>query len=81
MNDSYEAIASDHKGGFYLVKVVSKDRKNYPVLYKVSADFKVTEAVANTTVTCSYTTYNSLVASKDGKTVYYAAGRVFMLSM
>lgn len=75
LNDSYEAIASDHKGGFYLVKVVSKDGKNYPVLYKVSADFKVTEAVANTTVTCSYTTYNSLVASKDGKTVYYAAGK------
>lgn len=75
LNDSYEAIASDHKGGFYLVKVVSKDRKNYPVLYKVSADFKVTEAVANTTVTCSYTTYNSLVASKDGNTVYYAAGK------
>lgn len=75
LNDSYEAIASDHKGGFYLVKVVSKDRKNYPVLYKVSADYKVTEAVANTTVTCSYTTYNSLVASKDGKTVYYAAGK------
>lgn len=73
--DSYEAIASDHKGGFYLVKVVSKDRKNYPVLYKVSADFKVTEAVANNTVTCSYTTYNSLVASKDGNTVYYAAGK------
>lgn len=75
LNDSYEAIASDHKGGFYLVKVVSKDRKNYPVLYKVSADFKVTEAVANNTVTCSYTTYNSLVASKDGSTVYYAAGK------
>ena len=75
LNDSYKAIASDHKGGFYLVKVVSKDRKNYPVLYKVSADYKVTEAVANTTVTCSYTTYNSLVASKDGKTVYYAAGK------
>lgn len=75
LNDSYEAIASDHKGGFYLVKVVSKDRKNYPVLYKVSADFKVTEAVANTTVTCSYTTYNSLVTSKDGNTVYYAAGK------
>lgn len=75
LNDSYQAIASDHKGGFYLVKVVSKDRKNYPVLYKVSADYKVTEAVANTTVTCSYTTYNSLVASKDGKTVYYVAGK------
>lgn len=75
LNDSYEAIASDHKGGFYLVKVVSKDRKNYPVLYKVSADYKVTEAVANTTVTCSYSTFNSLVASKDGKTVYYAAGK------
>lgn len=75
LNDSYQAIASDHKGGFYLVKVVSKDRKYYPVLYKVSADYKVTEAVANTTVTCSYTTYNSLVASKDGKTVYYAAGK------
>lgn len=75
LNDSYEAIASDHKGGFYLVKVVSKDRKNYPVLYKVSADYKVTEAVANNTVTCSYTTYNSLVASKDGSTVYYAAGK------
>ena len=75
LNDSYKAIASDHKGGFYLVKVVSKDRKNYPVLYKVSADYKVTEAVANTTVTCSYTTFNSLVASKDGKTVYYVAGK------
>lgn len=75
LNDSYKAIASDHKGGFYLVKVVSKDRKNYPVLYKVSADYKVTEAVANTTVTCSYPTYNSLVASKDGKTVYYVAGK------
>lgn len=75
LNDSYEAIASDHKGGFYLVKVVTEGRKNYPVLYKVSADFKVTEAVANNTVTCSYTTYNSLVASKDGKTVYYAAGK------
>ncbi len=75
LNDSYKAIASDHKGGFYLVKVVSKDRKNYPVLYKVSADFKVTEAVANTTVTCSYTTFNSLVASKDGNTVYYVAGK------
>ena len=73
--DSYEAIASDHKGGFYLVKVVTKDRKNYPVLYKVSADFKVTEAVANTSVNCPYTTYNSLVASKDGNTVYYAAGK------
>ena len=73
--DSYEAIASDHKGGFYLVKVVTEGRKNYPVLYKVSADFKVTEAVANTTVTCSYSTFNSLVASKDGKTVYYAAGK------
>ena len=75
LNDSYEAIASDHKGGFYLVKVVSENRKNYPVLYKVSADFKVTEAVANTTVTCSYTTFNSLVASKDGNTVYYVAGK------
>lgn len=75
LNDSYEAIASDHKGGFYLVKVVTEDRKNYPVLYKVSADFKVSEAVANTTVTCSYTTYNSLVASEDGNTVYYAAGK------
>ena len=75
LNDSYEAIASDHKGGFYLVKVVTEGRKNYPVLYKVSADFKVTEAVANTTVTCSYSTFNSLVASKDGKTVYYAAGK------
>ena len=75
LNDSYKAIASDHKGGFYLVKVVSKDRKNYPVLYKVSADYKVTEAVANTTVTCSYTTFNSLVASKDGNTVYYVAGK------
>lgn len=75
LNDSYKAIASDHKGGFYLVKVVSKDRKYYPVLYKVSADYKVTEAVANTTVTCSYTTYNSLVASKDGNTVYYVAGK------
>lgn len=74
-NDSYEAIASDHKGGFYLVKFVSEGRKNYPVLYKVSADFKVSEAVANNTVTCSYTTYNSLVASKDGNTVYYAAGK------
>lgn len=74
-NDSYEAIASDHKGGFYLVKVVSKDRKNYPVLYKVSTDFKVTEAVANTTVNCSYTTANSLVASKDGNTIYYVAGK------
>ena len=73
--DSYEAIASDHKGGFYLVKVVSEGRKNYPVLYKVSADFKVSEAVANNTLTCSYTTYNSLVASKDGNTVYYAAGK------
>lgn len=75
LNDSYEAIASDHKGGFYLIKVVTEGRKNYPVLYKVSADFKVTEAVANTTVTCSYSTFNSLVASKDGKTVYYAAGK------
>ena len=75
LNDSYKAIASDHKGGFYLVKVVSKDRKNYPVLYKVSADYKVTEAVANTTVNCSYTTFNSLVASKDGTTVYYVAGK------
>lgn len=75
LNDSYEAIASDHKGGFYLVKVVSEGRKNYPVLYKVSADFIVSEAVANNTVTCSYTTYNSLVASKDGSTVYYAAGK------
>lgn len=75
LNDSYEAIASDHKGGFYLVKVVTEGRKNYPVLYKVSADFKVTEAVANNTVTCSYSTFNSLVASKDGKTVYYAAGK------
>lgn len=75
LNDSYKAIASDHKGGFYLVKVVSKDRKNYPVLYKVSADYKVTEAVANTTVNCSYTTFNSLVASKDGNTVYYVAGK------
>ena len=75
LNDSYEAIASDHKGGFYLVKVVTEGRKNYPVLYKVSADFNVTEAVANNTVTCSYSTYNSLVASKDGKTVYYAAGK------
>ena len=73
LNDSYEAIASDHKGGFYLVKVVTEGRKNYPVLYKVSADFKVSEAVANTTVTCSYSTFNSLVASKDGNTVYYAA--------
>lgn len=75
LNDSYKAIASDHKGGFYLVKVVSKDRKYYPVLYKVSADYKVTEAVANTTVNCSYTTFNSLVASKDGKTVYYVADK------
>lgn len=75
LNDSYKAIASDHKGGFYLVKVVSKDRKYYPVLYKVSADYKVTEAVANTTVNCSYTAFNSLVASKDGNTVYYVADK------
>ncbi len=75
LNDSYKAIASDHKGGFYLVKVLIKDRKYYPVLYKVSADYKVTEAVANTTVNCSYTTFNSLVASKDGNTVYYVADK------
>ena len=75
LNDSYKAIASDHKGGFYLVKVLIKDSKYYPVLYKVSADYKVTEAVANTTVDCSYTTFNSLVASKDGNTVYYVAGK------
>lgn len=75
MNDSYEAIASDHKGGFYVIKLETVGKKTYPVLYKVSADFKVTEAVANNTVTCSYTTYNSLVASKDGNTVYYAAGK------
>lgn len=75
LNDSYKAIASDHKGGFYLVKVVIKDRKYYPVLYKVSADYKVTEAVANTTVNCSYTTFNSLVASRDGNTVYYVADK------
>ena len=75
LNDSYKAIASDHKGGFYLVKVVSKDKKYYPVLYKVSADYKVTEAVANTTVNCSYATFYSLVASKDGNTVYYVAGK------
>lgn len=73
--DSYEAIASDHKGGFYVIKLETVGKKTYPVLYKVSADFKVTEAVANTTVNCSYTTYNSLVASKDGNTVYYAAGK------
>lgn len=73
--DSYEAIASDHKGGFYVIKLETVGKKTYPVLYKVSADFKVTEAVANTTVTCSYSTFNSLVASKDGKTVYYAAGK------
>lgn len=75
MNDSYEAIASDHKGGFYVIKLETVGKKTYPVLYKVSADFKVTEAVANNSVTCSYTTYNSLVASKDGNTVYYAAGK------
>ena len=73
--DSYEAIASDHKGGFYVIKLETVGKKTYPVLYKVSADFNVTEAVANTTVNCSYTTYNSLVASKDGKTVYYVAGK------
>lgn len=73
--DSYEAIASDHKGGFYVIKLETVGKKTYPVLYKVSADFNVTEAVANTTVNCSYTTYNSLVASKDGNTVYYAAGK------
>lgn len=73
--DSYEAIASDHKGGFYVIKLETVGKKTYPVLYKVSADFKVTEAVANTTVNCSYTTYNSLVASKDGNNVYYAAGK------
>lgn len=73
--DSYEAIASDHKGGFYVIKLETVGKKTYPVLYKVSADFKVTEAVANTTVNCSYTTYNSLVALKDGNTVYYAAGK------
>ena len=73
--DSYEAIASDHKGGFYVIKLETVGKKTYPVLYKVSADFKVTEAVANSTVNCSYTTYNSLVASKDGNTVYYAAGK------
>lgn len=75
LNDSYKAIASDHKGGFYLVKVLIKDSKYYPVLYKVSADYKVTEAVANTTVNCSYTTCNSLVASRDGNTVYYVADK------
>lgn len=73
--DSFEAIASDHKGGFYVIKLETVGKKTYPVLYKVSADFNVTEAVANTTVNCSYTTYNSLVASKDGNTVYYAAGK------
>lgn len=72
----YNSIAADGKGGFYLVGLtVDGEWNTYPELYKASSSFEVTKVVANTTLTSSNTSCNSLVAGEDGKTVYFLTGK------
>lgn len=72
----YKSIAADGKGGFYLVGLTVDEKwKTYPELYKATSSFEVTKLVANSTLTSSNTTCNSLVAGEDGKTVYFLTGK------
>lgn len=71
----YQAIASDHNGGFYLVQLNTTDKNTYPNLYKMSSSFEVTPVVENTSVASGYSSNNSLAVSEDGKTVYFIASK------
>lgn len=72
----YKSIASDGKGGFYLVGLTIDEKwKTYPELYKSSSSYEVTKVVTNTTLTSSNTNCNSLVVGEDGKTIYFLTGK------
>lgn len=71
----YQAIASDHNGGFYLVQNKQDNMKTYASLYKVSSSFEVSQFITNTTVSTGWSSNNSMVVSEDGKTVYLVAGK------
>ena len=71
----YQAIAADHKGGFYLIQNVQDNMSTYANLYKVGEDFTVSEAVANTTVKTNWSSNISMVVSEDGKNVYLVTGK------
>ena len=66
----YQAIAADHKGGFYLLQNVTDNTKVYPNLYKVSPSFGISQAVSNTELSAGWSSYNSMAVSADGKKVY-----------
>lgn len=72
-NDQYQAIASDHKGGFYLLKLVTTDKKTTPSLYKASSSFDVTPVVTDAEINTGWSSNNSLNVAEDGKTVYLVA--------
>lgn len=74
-NGQYQAIASDHNGGFYLLQNKTEDTKTYPNLYKASPASGATTAVENSTLSTGWASYNSMVADEDGKTVWLVSNK------
>lgn len=66
----YQAIASDHNGGFYLLQNTNADSKIYANLFKASPTSDPVQVVTNNSLSTGWSSYNSMVASNDGKTVY-----------
>ena len=71
----YQAIASDHNGGFYLLGNDWNGDDIFPNLYKVSPMFGVSQFVSNTSVKYSWSGNYSMVTSDDGKNVYLFADK------
>lgn len=66
----FNAIASDHNGGFYMLQNVQDDMYTYPNLYKVSPMFGISKYVTNNSLSTGWSSYNSMVVTDDGKTAY-----------
>lgn len=71
----YECIASDNNGGFYLLNyTIDAKWHAFPQLYKLNADYTVEQVVANEDVNASMSSNVSMIASKDGNSVYFFSG-------
>lgn len=77
---TYQAIAANPNGGFYLLKNENSDDGYLPNLYKVSKTFGLTKdaEISNTTTNAGYAGSYSMVASEDGKYVYLVAGKLVL---
>lgn len=71
----YQAVATDHNGGFYLIKNENGDNwQLYPQLYKASIEGDVSELIKNATTSTGYASGNSMVVTEDGKHAYFVTG-------